>query len=240
MNSRKDTGSKFNVMLACCMLLLSTLSVRAAEIQSLASIRLQAESYIMNYAYESPYSPRVQLGNLDSRLRLKPCQEQLSIEFSRRTRVYGNTALLVRCPVQAGWKIHLPVRIDVFDDVVVAAKPLVKGQFIDDSAITFQKHNIARLNNGYYSKNSALHQLQAPRTRLRGAVLTPSNLSPRLLVRSGQQVTLVLNYNGLQIKSTGKALQSASLGQVVRVRNSQSQKIVEGVVSGEALVRVSI
>jgi len=194
----------------------------------------------MSYPYESPYPPSFQLGKLDSRLRLKACHESLSIEFSRHDLAFGNTALLVRCPATAGWKIHLPVRIDIFDDVIVAAKPLLKGQKIDESAITFQKHNIARLKNGYYSKNSALHQLQAKRNLVRGTVLTPSRLAPLLMVRSGQQVTLVLSYNGLQIKSTGKALQSATLGQLIKVRNSQSLKIVEGVVSGEGLVRISI
>lgn len=234
------TRTAFCTASAFCLLLSSIFSAQAAEIQSLASIRLQAESFIMSYPYESPYPPRFQLGNLDSRLRLKACHESLSIEFSRRDLVYGNTALLVRCPIKAGWKIHLPARIDVFDDVIVAAKPLLKGQKIDESAITFQKHNIARLKNGYYSKNSALDQLQAKRNLVRGTVLTPSRLAPLLMVRSGQQVTLVLNYNGLRIKSTGKALQSATLGQLIKVRNSQSLKIVEGVVSGEGLVRISI
>ena len=220
--------------------LLSVFSVQAAEVQSLTSIQLQAESFIANYPYESPYPPSFKLGHLDSRLRLRACHEELSVEFSRRDQVYGNTALTIRCPLEAGWKIHLPAKIDVFDDVVVTAKPLIKGQKIDDSAISFQKHNIARLKNGYYSKHSALHQLEARRNLTRGAVLTPSNLSPLLLVRSGQQVTLVLDYHGLHIKSTGKALRSATLGQLVKVRNTQSQKIVEGVVAGEGLVRIGI
>ncbi len=60
------------------------------------------------------------------------------------------------------------------------------------------------------------------------------------MVRSGQQVTLVLDYKGLQIKSTGTALRSASLGEIVKVRNNQSLRVVEGIVSGDALVRVSI
>lgn len=128
----------------------------------------------------------------------------------------------------------------MYADVAVNSRPLLKGQIIDQSTIKFEKQSIVRLKNGYYSRSSSLNQLQAKRNLPRGTVLTPSNLNPRLLVRSGQQVTLVLEYNGLQIRSTGQALQSASMGQTVRVRNSQSLKIVEGVVSGEAQVRVSI
>ena len=223
-----------------CFILASSSSLLASEIQSLASIRMQTESFIANYPYESPYPPRFQISKLDSRLRLKACPVALQVEFARRDLIAGNTAVRVNCPTQAGWKIHLPVRVEVFEDVVVTAKPLLKGQNIDASAVTFQKQNIAQLRNGYYVKNSKLDQLQARRNLKQGTVLTPKNMSPRLMVHSGQQVTLVLDYNGLQIKSTGTALRSATLGQVVRVRNSQSLRVIEGIVSGEALVRVSI
>jgi len=234
------SGTTSFAVRALCLLLASSFSAQAAEIQSLASIKLQAESFIMNFPYESPYPPRVQLGHLDSRLRLKACHAALSIEFSRRDLVYGNTSLLVRCPTQAGWKIHLPVRVDVFDDVIVTAKALHKGQKIDAAAIIFQKHNITRLNRGYYSQIDALQQMQAKRNLKRGTVLTPSGLAPQMMVHSGQRVTLELNYNGLQIKSTGKALHSATLGQLVKVRNTRSMKIVEGIVSGEGMVRIGI
>ena len=132
------------------------------------------------------------------------------------------------------------VLFDLFDDVAVTSKPVLKGQLIDASAVRYQKHNVARLKNGYFAKSTTLQPLEARRNLARGAVLTPRNLTPRLLVRAGQQVTLVISLNGLQVKSTGKALQSARLGEVVRVRNSQSLKIVEGVVSGNGLVEVSI
>ena len=120
------------------------------------------------------------MGHLDSRLRLKACHAALSIEFSRRDLVYGNTSLLVRCPTQAGWKIHLPVRVDVFDDVIVTAKALHKGQKIDAAAIIFQKHNITRLNRGYYSQIDALQQMQAKRNLKRGTDMVKLFDTPQL------------------------------------------------------------
>jgi flagella basal body P-ring formation protein FlgA len=36
------------------------------------------------------------------------------------------------------------------------------------------------------------------------------------------------------------ALQSARIGQLVKVRNTQSRKIVQGIVSGEGLVKINI
>ncbi len=233
-------SSRLDLLVIGVVLLCAAIPARAADFQSLASIRLQAEQFVMSWPYESPYPARFRAGNLDSRLRLKACAAPLEIDFANRDRVYGNTALVIRCPVNTTWKLHLPVSIEVFADVAVAANPLVKGQILDAAAIKMQKTNVARLKNGYFAETRALAGLEARRNLRSGTVLTPRNLQPRLLVKSGQQVTLVLDYRGLQVKSSGQALQSARMGQRVRVRNSQSQRIVEGVVSGEGLVKITI
>lgn len=212
----------------------------ASEFQSLASMRMQAEAFILQYAYNTPYPPRFELGSLDSRLRLKACPKPLHIEYARSDKTHGNTALNVSCEENAAWKLLLPVRIELFDDVLVLNRSLHKGQIIDESQVKYQKANISRLNNGYYSKGEALNGLEAVRNLSRGSILTPDSLRPREMVKSGQQVTLYLDYKGLQIKSTGKALQSAHWGEVIKVRNNQSNRIVEGIVSGVAQVKVNL
>ncbi len=203
-------------------------------------MRMQAEEFILQYPYETPYPPGFEVSQIDSRLRLKACPYPLLFEFSNRQKIQGNTALIVRCEQNTGWKFILPVRIDLYDDVLVTTRSLHKGQIIDKHQVKFQKQNISRLNNGYYSKNDELSGLEVRRNLNRGVVLTPDSLRPRLMVKSGQRVTLILDYKGLQIKSSGQALQSARRGDVIKVRNNQSNRIVEGIVSGEAQVRVNI
>ena len=215
-------------------------SASASEFQSLQSLRMQAEDFILQYAYKSPYPPRFDIGSIDNRLRLKACPTRLQIEYARHDKIHGNTALNVSCQQGASWKLLLPVRIELFDDVLILAKALHKGQIIDDNQVRYQKHNISRLNNGYYSKDDELSGLEAARNLNRGTVLTPASLRPREMVKSGQRVTLILEYKGLQIKSTGQALQSARWGEVIKVRNNQSNRIVEGLVSGVAQVRVNL
>ncbi len=215
-------------------------SAQAGALQSLASIRMQAEAFVMQQDYRSPYPAEVALGRLDSRLRLKLCPVQLDVAFAHHAQDRGNASLRIRCPVSPGWKLHLPARIAVFDDVAIAARPLVRGQIIDVGAVVLQKTDVSRLNQGYFAKLEDLRNLEARRNLPRGAVLTPKSLIPRRLVTAGQKVTLVLDYGGLRVRSSGEALHAASKGQVVRVRNSQSRKIVEGVVTGAGVVRVAL
>lgn len=208
--------------------------------QSLASIRMQAEAFVMTQDYNSPYPPQVQLGRLDSRLRLKACPVELEVAFTHPEQNRGNTTLRVSCPVAPFWKLHLPARIAVFDDVAMTTRPLVRGQIIDVAAVVLQKTDVSRLNHGYFAKLEALRNLEARRNLPRGAVLTPKSLIPRRLVRAGQTVTLVLETGGLTVRSSGEALHAASHGQVVRIRNRQSQRIVEGVVVADGVVRVAL
>ncbi len=233
--------SKISALLMAALVISSiTSSTMAANFQSLQSIRMQAEDYIQQYPYESPYSPRFEVSNIDKRLRLKACSEPLQVEFTRRDKFHGSTALNISCSQTGGWKLLLPVQIELFDDVLVLTRAVHKGQIIDSNLVKHQKQNISRLNNGYYSQKIELEGLEVGRNMRRGTILTPASLNPRLMVKSGQRVTLILDYKGLQIRSSGQALQSARRGDVIKVRNNQSRKIVEGVVSGEAQVRIQI
>ena len=208
--------------------------------QSLASIRMQAEAFVMRQDYGSPYPPQVTLGRLDSRLRLKACPVELAVAFVHPDQNRGHTALRLSCPVAPSWKLHIPARIAVFDDVAITTRPLVRGQIIDVAGVALQKTDVSRLNHGYFAKLEDLRNLEARRNLARGTVLTPRSLTPRRLVRAGQTVTLVLDYGGLRVRSSGEALHAASHGQVVRIRNSQTHRIVEGVVIGAGVVRVAL
>ncbi len=232
--------SKLGRLFALTGLLFCIINNAHAERQSLTSITFQAESFLADYVYESPYPARFEVSALDPRLNLKPCTQPLSINFSRSDKVMGHTALKIRCHQPVKWQIHLPVRVDVFADVIVNKSPLLRGQTIDSNDIEYRKKNITQLFQGYYRQTDSLHQLQAKRNLAAKSVLNPANLSPRKLVKSGQQVTIVLNMGDLQIKSTGLALQSASRGQVIKVRNTQSNRVVEATVSGEAQVSVRL
>ncbi len=227
------------IVMLVLMLVTATPSI-ASERQSLASIKMQTEKFIEQYPYESPYPPRYVIRKLDSRLRLAACDKDLTIIFANPARRSGNTAVTVSCSNKPSWKIHLPVNIELFDDVMVTTKPHLRGQNIDTAALKLKKRVTSSLNQGYFNQSENFSQLQAKRNLPSGTVLTPANLVLRMMVRSGQKVTLVLQYKGLQVRSSGRALRSAGLGQIVKVRNNQSNKIVEGVVSGDAQVTVNI
>lgn len=221
-------------------IILTPLTARASQQQSLASIVMQAEAFIEQYDFQSPYPAGIKIKPLDKRLRLQACFKPLDISFTRADMTYGNTSLTIKCPTKPYWKFLLPATITLYDDVLVTRRPLLKDEVIDPSTIRVKKQNITSLHQGYFKQNIDVSHLQARRNLGAGTILTPNTVAPRLMVKSGQIVTIVLDYQGIAIRTSGKALQSAKLGDIVRVRNLQTSRVVEGIVQGDALVRVGI
>ncbi len=65
-------------------------------------------------------------------------------------------------------------------------------------------------------------------------------LQPDVLVRRGQQVTLIAANGGVQIRAQGQALTEGAAADRVRVQNVSSLKVVEGVVESDGVVRVGL
>jgi flagella basal body P-ring formation protein FlgA len=76
-------------------------------------------------------------------------------------------------------------------------------------------------------------------TLLPGHAVPFSAISNRKLVSNGAEVKLVFSEGDLVIVTTGAALQDGSIGDVVRVRNSDSGVTVSGAVQPDGSVRVS-
>jgi flagella basal body P-ring formation protein FlgA len=78
----------------------------------------------------------------------------------------------------------------------------------------------------------------AVRTLLPGRAIPLSAVNNPRLVRNGGKVTLTYVEGGVTIATTGDAMQDGSVGQMVKVRNSDSGVTVSGVVQQDGAVRV--
>jgi flagellar basal body P-ring formation protein FlgA len=110
------------------------------------------------------------------------------------------------------------IRDDMLADVTDAARD-GSGPFVEQRALIVGK--VARL------------------TLLPGHAIPFSGVSNRKVVANGAEVKLIYSEGGLVIMTTGAALQDGSIGDIVRVRNSDSGVTVSGAVQPDGSVRVS-
>ncbi|MCH8685101.1 flagellar basal body P-ring formation chaperone FlgA [Pedomonas mirosovicensis] len=81
--------------------------------------------------------------------------------------------------------------------------------------------------------------LEARRSLSPGNPVRSYDLRQPTLIRKGQAVAMVVSHGGLTIAAKGKALEDGGKGDIVRVQNISSQRVIQGEVTAEGVVSVS-
>lgn len=174
---------------------------------------------------------------LNNAAQLEPCSQPLQVERrSDDPSPLERQRLEVRCADQAGWQVVALVQASVQLPVVHAATVIERGQTISAEQLQLQKVNIARNVRGFYNDPQDVIGQGAKRRIRSGQLIAPNLLSEPLLVRRGQQVTIVASQDGISASVKGEALAHGRAGEVIRVRNIGSQKVIEAQVVEEGVV----
>ncbi len=212
---------------------------KAAQYQSLASLQEAARRFLQTQTPPEPGSSQeIHLGRLDSRLRLGQCEAALQAFLPAGSRLQGKLTVGVQCPGDKPWTVYIPANIRVFGEVLVTTRPISRGDTITRADIVAQRQEISKLHHGYYRQSDEVIGKLAARSLPAGTALTPRMLKARLLVRRGDDVTILADSGFLQVRSKGKALQNAALGERLSVRNTRSKRIVEGIAIRAGTVQV--
>jgi flagella basal body P-ring formation protein FlgA len=209
-------------------------------LQSATSIQKAAHAFILTHARAYGGEPQIEVGAPDPRLRLAHCDQALIAELPPGSRAVGSTTVGVRCPGSSPWSIYVPVRVQIFANILVAAHPLARGIPLTETDITVSRQDLAAV-----AGNALTDANQAIGKRLRYPVATGAALNAGLLdlpplVKRGQAVTIVSTGQGLEVRTAGEALADGTSGETIRVRNLLTRKVIQGTVQEAGLVRVSM
>lgn len=209
-------------------------------LQPTGSIEKTVHDFMLTQARAYGGEPRIEVGAPDPRLRLPRCDRPLIAELPAGSRPVGATTVGVRCPGSSPWSLYIPVRVQIFADIVVAARALARGVPLTASDITLSRQDLATI------PGSALTDTtQVVGKRLRYPVATGAALNAGLLdlpplVKRGQTVTILSAGQGLEVRTAGEALTDGTSGETIRVRNLLTRKIIQATVQDVGLVRVAM
>lgn len=208
--------------------------------QPLESIRDTVHNYILDSLSDSPLNIEVDVSQPDSRLKLAACSESLTAFMPSGKVRAGNMTVGVRCSGDSPWKIYIPARVKTLGDVVKLARPVTRGHTLTINDLRVEQDDIGALNSGYFEQPSQLLGFQVKRSMRSGQILNRLMVKLPNAIKRGQKVTLLANTAGFEVRVAGKALGDAALGESLRVLNLSSKRVVEGKVTGEKLVTVSL
>ena len=231
---------KIPIFCACLQFCLISWAYADTSYQSHQSIQQTAKDFLASNLRHQKPEYRIEVGKLDRRLKLPLCQTPLVANSVSGSQEIGSISVGVRCNGPKPWSVYIRAQIKLFKKVLVLTESVARGQIITTNMVSLKKKDVSTLRQGYITSINEAIDHEAKRHLTAGTIITPRHFSIRKLIKRGQRVTIQAKTSGLNIKMTGHALMDGIAGQRIRVRNDNSQRIVEGVVTAQGIVQVSI
>lgn len=233
-------GALIAFLLSMSLLTITTIS-SAASFQSGESLRLTALSFLKEQtALKHGQDAEISIARLDRRLRLTECSKPPIAFFAPGAKLQGKLNVGLRCTGQKPWTVYIPAYIKSFAHIVVAARPLLRGVEISDADVMTIRQDLSQLRFGYFTEANNIVGKILTRALPQGTAFSPKFVKPPLLVRRGDNVTILASVRGLQVRGKGKALKDAALGERVTVRNMRSKRIIQGIAVKPGIVNVQM
>ncbi|ALV06265.1 flagella basal body P-ring formation protein FlgA [Roseateles depolymerans] len=187
----------------------------------------------------APASARVEveLGRLDPRLRLAPC-EQIQPYLPPNQRMWGRTRIGIRClsgPTK--WNVSLPLTIRVFAPAYVAVTDLPVGTELTQERLRLAETDIAGEVGVIFTQPEAWVGRHLAKGLMAGEALRSTDLKLRQWVQPGDRVQVQAAGNGYAVSGEGQAMGVGLEGQDVRIRFDNG-RMVTGRTVGERKVEV--
>lgn len=229
-------------ILGILLIFLGNLAQAEAK-QSLELIKQKIELYVLN-EISSQNNDEIQVSaeKIDSRLNLKACHDdKLQVFNPYKTPILNTTTMGIKCQEEdIHWTLYVPIRISLKKLVLVANHPLTKGTQITDNDIVESKIDASQLKQGYFTNRSDVVGLICVQNVSEGTALSPNNLQTAFLVHKGDQVSILAMNEMINVSMNGIALTDGAMGDMIKVQNLTSKRILEGQVSANRQVRVTI
>ncbi|EAR09435.1 flagellar basal body P-ring formation chaperone FlgA [Reinekea blandensis] len=167
-------------------------------------------------------------------LNQKRCETPLQFEW-RGDVAAGSNTLNIRCPDPA-WQAYLPIAVQIFKPVVIAARPLDRNNNVAVGQLRLQRRDIGDLRQGYFLEAAKIEGYALRRTVKAGQVITPYMVEAPSLIARGDWVTVISGRGALTVTTTGEALKDGALGEQIPVRNLSSDETVRAWVIRKGVV----
>lgn len=209
-----------------------------ARIESVGAIRAAAVSFVRAELPRNADVVEISAGALDARLRLARCATALQAEPTAGGSTLARATIAVSCSGPVRWRIYVPVTVVRREPVLVLRHAVGREALLTAQDVTVESRRVTGFTEAYLTSPAQLTGRAVRRTLAAGTVLTVDMLAPDVVVHRGQEVTLVVQTGGIEVRAAGRALGDAATGARIKVANASSKKIVEGVVESADVVRV--
>jgi len=186
-----------------------------------------------------PGEYEVSLTPLDNRLNLPQCAEPLEAYTTNALIKAGRITIGVRCNTEKKWSIFTSAIIKTYQMVVVLSQPIQRGEIFTRQHLAIEKREVSNLREDFVTQIEQIENKQATRQLNTGAVISLRNLVEPKLIKRGDKVVISTTKPDFSIRMTGVAMMDGVKGQLIKVKNQNSGRVLNATVIEPGLVSVN-
>jgi flagellar basal body P-ring formation protein FlgA len=175
---------------------------------------------------------------LDSQLKLAECTKPLEAFTANDLIKAGRTSIGVRCNAEKKWSIFTSAIIKIYENVIVLSQPIQRGEIITRQHFAIEKRDVSKLRGDFVTQAEQIENKQAARYMPAGAILNLRNFIEPSLIKRRDKIIISSMQSAFTIRMDGVAMMDGKKGQLIKIRNENSGRIINATVVESGLVSV--
>ena len=151
--------------------------------------------------------------------------------YTRLVAVIGVNGVVKNKVTLSGW-------VDVFESVVCARRNLKRGEIAEEGDFYLARKNISRLSPKIVTNTGKVVGLMVKHAVKKDACIKEWMLEKPLAVKRGDLVTILAESGNLRVTVPGRVLTKGHIGELIRIQNSMSNKVIYARIIDNATVSV--
>lgn len=176
---------------------------------------------------------------LDTQLNLAECSKPLEAFKANNLIKAGRVSIGVHCSGEKKWTVFVSAAIKAFESVIVLTRPVQRGEIITRQHLSLERMDVSNTRGDYVTRFEQVENKEAARNLPGGAILgLKSIVEPPLIRRKDKVIISSGGDAGFSVQMSGTALMDGAKGQVIKVKNESSGRVVSGTVIEAGVVLV--
>jgi flagellar basal body P-ring formation protein FlgA len=175
---------------------------------------------------------------LDSQLKLPECTKPLEVFRATDLIKAGRASIGVRCNAEKKWSIFTSAVIKTYESVIVLTQPIQRGEIIARQHLAIEKRDVSKTRGDFITQAEQVENKQAARNMPAGAILGLRSFSEPPFIKRKDKIIISSVQPAFSIRMSGTAMMDGTKGQVIKVKNENSGRIISATVIEPGLVLV--
>ena len=131
------------------------------------------------------------------------------------------------------------MKIHVYEPVVVARHALDSKQVLTERDVQLEKMDVTKIGHYYFTEPKVVIGMVLKRVVNAGTPINSMMIDKPIIMKRMSMIRIISRFGGIEVETDGQALQDGREGDLIRIKNMRSNKILSGKVVDQVTVDVS-